>query len=95
MNRLLSVAVLLMLASAHAVAAETARATFAVHCYDVGARALENRPGVLEVERGWQGFREVDRVRFDPQQVSREQLERWLREAGTYVKTLDAPQERP
>jgi hypothetical protein len=65
--------------------------TFVVHCYDVGAQALENRPGVISVKRGWLGFREVDRVRYDPRQVSREQLENWLRQDDTYVETVREP----
>lgn len=70
--------------------AEMARATFAVHCYDVGAQALSARPGVISVKRGWSGSREVDRVIYNPQAVSLGQLEQWLKEAGTYVDTLEA-----
>lgn len=71
------------------------RATFAVHCYDVGAAALRDRPGVLKIDRGWQGLREVDRVIFDPTLVSVEQLEAWLKAAGTYRETLERPAHRP
>ncbi len=67
-----------------------AKATFAVHCYDVGANALIDKPGVISVERGWSGAREVDRVVFNPGTVSLEQLEAWLKEADTYVSTLEA-----
>ena len=67
----------------------TARATFVVHCYDVGAHALEGRPGVLSVERGWSGSREVDRVVYNTEEVSIMQLEAWLKAAGTYVSTLE------
>jgi len=95
MNRLLTLLLLALLRAVPAAGGETAEATFVVHCYDVGAGALEQRPGVLEVQRGWHGFREVDRVRYDPQQVRREQLEDWLRQAGTYVRTLDARESRP
>jgi len=70
---------------------QTASVTFVVHCYDVGAQALETRPGVISVKRGWRGFREIDRVVFDPEQVSREQLENWLRETDTYVETVTEP----
>lgn len=66
-----------------------AKATFVVHCYDVGASALAGKPGVLSVERGWSGAREVDRVIFDPRHVSVAQLENWLKEADTYVSTLE------
>lgn len=83
---LLTVAVLLVATPVHAGNNETV--TFVVHCYDVGAQALENRPGVISVKRGWRGVREVDRVVYDPQQVNRGQLENWLREADTYVETI-------
>ena len=69
--------------------ADTAKATFAVHCYDVGAGALEGKPGVLSVERGWSRGREVDRVVYDPQMVSLGQLETYLKQADTYVDTLE------
>lgn len=66
-----------------------AQATFAVHCYDVGAHALDGKPGVISVARGWQGSREVDRVVYNPDKVSILQLEDWLKEAETYVDTLE------
>jgi len=66
-----------------------AKATFVVHCYDVGAHALDGKTGVLSVERGWSGSREVDRVVYNPEKVSIMQLEAWLKAAGTYVSTLE------
>lgn len=66
-----------------------ARATFAVHCYDVGAGALNGKPGVVSVQRGFSGAREVDRVVYDPQAVSVMQLEAWLKAADTYIGTLE------
>ena len=66
-----------------------AKATFVVHCYDVGAHALEGKPGVLAIERGWSGSREVDRVVYNPEEVSIMQLEGWLKTSGTYVRTLE------
>jgi len=71
-----------------AVADELHNVTFAVGCYDVGAAALEKRPGVLAVDKGWQGFREVNRVSYDPQLVKVEQMEQWLKQAETYRATL-------
>ncbi len=65
------------------------KATFVVHCYDVGVSALSGKPGVVSVEPGWSGAQEVDRVVFDPQQVSITQLETWLKESDTYVRTLE------
>jgi hypothetical protein len=95
--RIMSCLVLLtlnmLLAAPIGHADQTESATFVVHCYDVGAQALENRPGVISVKRDWRGFREVDRVVFDPEQVSPEQLENWLREADTYVETVTDPGE--
>jgi len=82
-------AVLAVACSGAELPAGTKQATFVVHCYDVGADALEGRPGVLAVARGWQELHEVDRVSFDPQLVSVEDLEAWLKEAGTYVRTLE------
>ena len=76
-------------AAAAGDATATARATFVVHCYDVGANALQSRPGVLSVERGWHGSREVDRVVYNPKEVSIMQLEAWLKASGTYVSTLE------
>jgi hypothetical protein len=66
-----------------------AKATFVVHCYTVGVNTLAGKPGVLSVEPGWSGAREVDRVIFNPQEVSINQLEDWLKEADTYVSTLE------
>jgi hypothetical protein len=66
-----------------------AKATFAVHCYDVGVHALEGKPGVVSVEPGWSGSREVDRVVYNPEEVSITQLEDWLKDANTYLGTLD------
>lgn len=76
-----------------AVAGGTHHITFAVGCYDVGAAALENRPGVLQVGKNWQRydvykFREVNRVEYDPQRVTVKQLEQWLKQADTWRATL-------
>jgi hypothetical protein len=57
----------------------------------VGAAALEGRPGVLSVEKGWRGTSEVNRVVYDPEKVTVEQMEGWLRQAGTYVGTVREP----
>ena len=82
---------LLIVASASAeTPSGMAEATFVVHCYDVGVSALSGKPGVIAVERGWSGTREIDRVVYDPQKVSLPQLENWLRAADTYVSTLQS-----
>ena len=66
-----------------------ARATFVVHCYTAGFDALSGKRGVLSVDPGWSDAREVDRVIFNPQLVSVNQLENWLKEADTYLSTLE------
>jgi len=57
----------------------------------VGAAALEGRPGIISVKKGWKGFHEVDRVVYDPMKVTVKQMEQWLRQAGTYIRTLRHP----
>jgi hypothetical protein len=59
--------------------------TFTVACFDAGAAALQGRPGVLSVQKGWQDGREVNRVVFDPQKVSVPSMEGWLKGAGTFI----------
>jgi len=54
----------------------------------VGAAALVGRPGILAVETGWYGRYEVNRVDYNPAKVSIGQMETWLKEAGTYIKTI-------
>ena len=66
-----------------------AKATFVVHCYDVGASALSGKPGIISVERGWSGPREVDRVVYDPSKTTLTELENWLKDADTYVSTQE------
>jgi hypothetical protein len=56
----------------------------------VGYAALEGRPGVVSVRKGWENSNEVDRVLFDPEVISVPEMEKLLKEAGTYRKTLSA-----
>jgi len=86
----LTLLLVMVFATCSPVLAETARATFAVHCYDVGNSALDGHAGVIAVEKGWQGFREINRVEYNPQQVGLTQLESWLKQAGTYRATLES-----
>ena len=79
---------LLLLAPIPTLAAEDhQKVTFQVGCYDVGAAALEHQPGVIRIEKGWQNAHEVNRVEYDPRQVSRQQLEQQLKQAGTWQST--------
>jgi hypothetical protein len=57
----------------------------------VGKAALEGRPGVLSVGRGWLGWSEVNPVVYQPEKTSVERMEEWLREAGTYIRTVQDP----
>ena len=51
--------------------------------------ALEGQPGVLHVTKGWRGFKEVNRVVYDPQQITLEHMQQKLKQAGTYRKTVE------
>jgi len=53
---------------------------------------LKGQPGIIDVEIGWHGFEEVNRVRYDPEQVNIEMVEDWLKETGTYKGTLSDSQ---
>ena len=63
--------------------------TFVVRWYDVGKAVLEGRPGIMSVESGWDSFREVNRVVYDPMKITVQEMEIRLKESGTYVKTLE------
>jgi hypothetical protein len=89
-SAILLTSLLIVAGAAAEIPAGMAKATFAVHCYDVGANALSGKSGIISVERGWSGAREVDRVVYNPQAVTLWQLENWLKEADTYVSTLEA-----
>ena len=75
--------------AAISLAGEVREATFAVACYDVGAAALEQQKGVLSVEKGWQGFQEINRVHYDSSQTDIDQLATRLKVADTYRATLN------
>lgn len=80
--------IILLLLASPLQAAELMEATFSVHCYDVGRDALTGQPGVLSVSREWSWGREINRVHFDPELISRQELETRLKRAGTYKETL-------
>jgi hypothetical protein len=54
----------------------------------VGKSALEGLKGVSMVTKGWNGFMETNSVIYDKSKISVEEMERALRRAGTYRKTL-------
>ncbi|MDX2481295.1 MAG: hypothetical protein QNK24_13295 [Desulfuromusa sp.] len=41
------------------------------------------------MEKGWQDFREVNRVIYDPENVTIEKMVEWLEKAKTYKETLN------
>ena len=61
-----------------------AEATFYVQWYTVGKAALEGLPGVKKVETGFSGFKEIDRVYYDPEQITIKEMTKALKKAGTY-----------
>ena len=81
----------LMLLAPPAISAENAQKTFVVHCYDVGIAVLKDKPGVVDVKRTWRDLEETNIVIYDPEQIDVDQLESWLRESGTYIRTLSEP----
>jgi hypothetical protein len=40
------------------------------------------------------GRSEVDRVGYDPKKVTVRQMETWLQETGTYIRTVPGPADR-
>jgi hypothetical protein len=79
-----------LVSSAYGAESGEREVTFAVGCYDVGASALQGQPGVISVEKGWHGGREVDRVVYDPAKVTVPAMEERLKGAGTYIGTEGA-----
>ena len=73
---------------ARAAGPDTAKAVFAVHCYDEGKDALKDMKGVTKVERGFRNFQEINTVYYDPKNVSITDLEQALKKSGTYIETL-------
>lgn len=72
------------------VQAESLRTdTFVVHCYDVGREALAGWQGIHAVSNGWQDGREVNRVLYDQEKISRAEIEKRLKQTGTYKATIE------
>ena len=45
----------------------------------------------MSVKKGWQGMSEVNYVTYDEREVTAEQLTDWLKESGTYIRTVAQP----
>lgn len=46
------------------------------------------RKGIDKLSSGWLGTSEMKRVRFDPEKVTVQEMESWLKQAGTYIRTV-------
>ena len=55
----------------------------------MGVSALAGRKGILSVERGWLGSSEINRVLYDPEEISLEKMEKILKKTGTYIRTVE------
>jgi hypothetical protein len=69
--------------------ASLAKATFYVYWYDVGKAALEGLNGVKKVKNGWQNLKEINRVSYDPDAVTIDEMEAALKKAKTYQGTAE------
>jgi hypothetical protein len=54
----------------------------------VGKAALEGLKGIIKVENGFEGFREINKVYYDPTLITIEEMEETLKKAKTYDSTL-------
>jgi len=53
----------------------------------VGQSALEGLDGIIKVEKGFQGFKEINTVTYDPKRITIGEMEEALKKAGTYIRT--------
>jgi hypothetical protein len=54
----------------------------------VGKAALEGLRGIKKVEKGFEDFKEINRVYYDPALISIEKMEEALKRAETYRGTV-------
>ena len=69
--------------------AADASVTFTVQWYDVGQNALEGLKGVNKVDKGFRDSREINTVHYDSEKITIQEMETALKNAGTYIGTLD------
>ena len=67
--------------------AGVSKVVFYVAWYDVGKAALDGLQGVIRVEKGFRGFKEINTVSYDPDLITIKEMEKALKEAGTYQGT--------
>jgi hypothetical protein len=53
----------------------------------VGQAALDGLPGVKKIEKGFQKFKEINTVYYDPSLITIAEMEQILKKAGTYIGT--------
>jgi len=80
--------VFIALLSGQGAFANDSRVIFGVDWYDVGQAALEGRQGIKQVTSGWKGSMEINTVDYDPSMISIKEMEKALKESGTYKKTI-------
>ena len=68
----------------HAEDSGTSKVIFHVGWYDVGKAALEGLKGVVKVDKGFKGFKEINTVYYDPTMITIKDMEDALKSAGTY-----------
>jgi hypothetical protein len=54
----------------------------------VGKSALEGLNGVEKVENGFKNFKEINRVTYDSDRITVEEMAAALKKAGTYIGTV-------
>lgn len=54
----------------------------------MGKAALEGLDGIRKVTNGWRDFTEINTVYYDPQKITVKEMEKVLKKAGTYKKTI-------
>ena len=67
---------------------ELSKVVFLVSWYDVGEEVLEGLKGVDVVNNGFQNSTETNVVWFDPALISIDEMEKALKDAGTYLGTI-------
>ena len=54
----------------------------------MGKAALEGLNGVIRVEKGFRGFKEINTVFYDPTLITITEMEEALKKSGTYRETV-------
>ena len=67
--------------------ANWSKVVFFVSWYDVGQDALEGLRGVKLVNKGFQDSKETNTVWYDPAEIHIDEMEKALKDAGTYLGT--------